>query len=129
GRENRIEPDRTTAAVAAGLEAYCRRMRPDATMPELDIWYDSTHVDNLISSFEPADRGRLSTHIEKQRKRRTSRGAFTKLTTMAHGRPRITEEPPVRVTIGDAEQADLVGNLLAEYRLTLQADRRTLFDR
>jgi len=48
---------------------------------------------------------------------------------MAGGRPRITEEPPVRVTIGDDEQAELVDVLLAEYRLTLQDDRRTLFDR
>ena len=48
---------------------------------------------------------------------------------MAHGRPRITEEPPVRVTISDDEQADLVDHLLAEYRLTLQEDRRSLFDR
>ena len=48
---------------------------------------------------------------------------------MAHGRPRITEEPPIRVTISDDEQADLVDHLLAEYRLTLQEDRRSLFDR
>jgi uncharacterized protein (DUF2252 family) len=129
GRENHLRPARSAAAVTAGLAAYCRRMRRYATMPELDIWYDSTHADSLIRYFEPADRGRLSIHIEKQRERRTSRGAFAKLTTMAHGRPRITEEPPVRVTIGDDEQAELVGQLLAGYRLTLQDDRRTLFDR
>jgi uncharacterized protein (DUF2252 family) len=97
-------------------------------MPELDIWYDGMHVDSLISCFEPADRGRVSVHIEKKQKHRTSRGAFVKLTTMAHGRPRITEEPPIRVAINDEEQADLVDHLLAEYRLTLQEDRRTLFD-
>ena len=48
---------------------------------------------------------------------------------MAHGRPRITEDPPLRVTISDDEQADLVDHLLAGYRLTLQEDRRSLFDR
>ncbi len=48
---------------------------------------------------------------------------------MAHGRPRITVDPPLRVTISDDEQAELVDQLFAEYRLTLQADRRTLFDR
>src|SRR5499426_1228981 len=48
---------------------------------------------------------------------------------MANGRPRITEEPPIRVTIDDAEQADLADQLLAGYRLTLQEDRRSLFDR
>jgi uncharacterized protein (DUF2252 family) len=128
-RENRIKPAKAAAAVDAGVGAYCRRMRGYTTMPELDIWYDGTRVDKLIDYFEPADRGRVSIHIEKKRERRTSRGAFAKLTAMAHGRPRITEDPPVRVTISDDEQADLVDHLLAGYRLTLQEDRRNLFDR
>ena len=48
---------------------------------------------------------------------------------MVNGRPRITTEPPIRVTIGDDEQDDLTDHLLAQYRLTLQEDRRSLFDR
>ena len=128
-RENRIAPEVADAAVAAGMEAYCERMRRYRTMPELDIWYDGMHVDSLLSYFEPADRGRVSVHIEKKRKRRTSRGAFAKLTTMTRGRPRITTEPPIRVTISDDEQDDLTDHLLAKYRLTLQEDRRSLFDR
>jgi Uncharacterized protein conserved in bacteria (DUF2252) len=83
----------------------------------------------LVRYFELAGRGRVSIHIERKRKRRTSRGAFAKLTTMAYGRPRITEDPPLRVTLGDREQADLVSRLLAGYRLTLAEDRRALFDR
>ena len=129
GRENQVKAARAAAAVTAGVQAYCGHMRRYATMPELDIWYDGMHVDRLISYFEPADRGRVSIHIEKKRKRRTSRGAFAKLTVMAHGRPRITEEPPIRVTVSDDEQAHLVDHLLAGYRLTLQEDRRSLFDR
>jgi uncharacterized protein (DUF2252 family) len=128
-RQNGIKPRTGMAAVTAGIEAYRKRMRRYITMPELDIWYDGMHVDQLISYYEPADRGRVSIHIEKKRERRTSRGAFAKLTTMANGRPRITEEPPVRVTISDGEQADLVDHFLADYRLTLQEDRRSLFDR
>jgi uncharacterized protein (DUF2252 family) len=128
-QENRVKPARAAAAVTAGIEAYCRRMRWYTKQPELDIWYDGIHVDSFINYFEPADRGRASVYIERKRQRRTSRGAFAKLTAMAHGRPRITEDPPVRVTISDEEQADLLQHLLASYRLTLQEDRRTLFDR
>jgi uncharacterized protein (DUF2252 family) len=128
-RENELKRARAEAAVTAAIEAYQQRMRRYTAMPELDIWYDGIHVDSLISYYEPADRGRVSIHIEKKQKHRTNRGAFAKLTTMAHGRPRITEEPPIRVAIDDEEQADLVDHLLAEYRLTLQEDRRTLFDR
>jgi uncharacterized protein (DUF2252 family) len=128
-RENRVKPARAAAAVLAGVEAYRKRMRQYATMPELDIWYDGMCVDRLMRYYQPADRGQISIHIEKKRKSRTSLGAFAKLTTMAHGRPRISTDPPLRVTIDDDEQADLVDHLLAEYRLTLQEDRRTLFDR
>jgi len=128
-RENGVKPGKADAAVTAGLEAYRRYMARYTTMPELDIWYDGMRVDRLIDYFEPADRGRVSVHIEKRRERRTSRGAFAKLTEMANGRPRITAEPPLRVTISDDEQSDLVDQLLAGYRLTLQEDRRSLFDR
>jgi uncharacterized protein (DUF2252 family) len=128
-RETGIKRRVADAAVAASIGAYARRMRRYTKMPELDIWYDGTHVNSLIKYFEPADRGRVSVHIESKQKHRTSRGAFAKLTAMVHGRPRITEEPPVRVAVNDAEQADVVDHLLAEYRLTLQEDRRNLFDR
>ena len=117
------------AAVTAGVEAYRRRMRGYRAMPELNIWYDATSADNLIEYFEPADRDRVSVYIERKRKRRVSRRAFTKLTEMADGRPRITEDPPVRVAVSDDEQADIAGELLAGYRQTLQDDRRVLFDR
>ncbi len=129
GRENRLKPAKAADAVMAGVDAYRLSMRRYTAMPELDIWYDGMCVDRLMSYFQAADRGRVSIHIEKKRQRRTSLGAFAKLTTMAHGRPRITEEPPIRVTIDDDEQADLVDHFLAEYRLTLQEDRRILFDR
>lgn len=77
----------------------------------------------------PADRGQLSVHIEKESKCRTHRGAFAKLATMVDGRPRIDEAPPIRVTIGDDEQDALTDQFLAGYRMTLQEDRRHLFDR
>src|SRR5690242_9478321 len=128
-RDNGLTAATATDAVTAGVAAYCRRMRRCATLPELDIWYDGIRVDSLIDYFEPADRERVSVHIEKKRERRTSQGAFAKLTEMANGRPRITEEPPIRVTISDAEQAKLVDQLLAGYRSTLQEDRQVLFDR
>jgi len=128
-RQHGTEQAAADAAVTAGVEAYRRRMRGYRATPELDIWYDATSADNLIEYFEPADRDRVSVYIERKRKRRVSRRAFTKLTEMADGRPRITEDPPVRVAVSDDEQADIAGELLAGYRLTLQDDRRVLFDR
>lgn len=128
-REDGVKTRQAHNAVAAALEAYRGRIRRYARAGELDIWYDGMHADSLVQYFEPADRGRVSVYIERRREHRTHRGAYAKLTTMAHGRPRITEDPPLRVRIDDEEQAELVGSLLAEYRRTLQDDRRHLFDR
>ena len=107
-------------------------MRRYATMPELDIWYDSTHDDsNLIGYFNAGRPWQVSIHIEKKRKkRRTGQGTSPSSPRWrTEGVPRITEDPPIRVTINDDEQDYLVDHLLAEYRMTLQEDRRSLFDR
>jgi uncharacterized protein (DUF2252 family) len=128
-RQSDLPPATADAAVTAGVEAYQRRMRQYRAMPELDIWYDVTHVDELIEYFQPADRDQVFVYIEHKRTRRGSRWAFTKLTAMTDGRPRITQDPPVRVAVSDDEQADIAGELLAGYRQTLQDDRRSLFDR
>jgi uncharacterized protein (DUF2252 family) len=128
-RHDGLSASTADAAVLAASKAYRARIGRYAGLPELDIWYDGMRVEKLIGFFEPEDQGRVSVHIEKQKRRRTSRGAFPRLTVMAKGRPRITEDPPLRVRVGDDEQADLLNQLFAEYRHTLQEDRRTLFDR
>ncbi len=128
-RQNGVRPARAEAAVIAAVDAYRRRMRRYATLPLLDIWYDGTRFDRFIDYFEPADRGQVKVQFERGKQKRTSRGAFAKLTTERRGRARITPEPPLRVTLDDTEQGDIVDELIADYRLTLQEDRRNLFDR
>ena len=128
-RENGVKPGKADAAVTAAVDAYRNRMRYYATLPLLDIWYEGTRFDQFIDYFEPADRGQVQVGFEKGKEKRTSRGAFAKLTTTRQGRPRIVPDPPLRVTLDDEEQGDIVEGLLGGYRLTLQEDRRRLFDR
>ena len=128
-RESRLKPSRAESAVRAAVDAYQSRMHRFANAHELDIWYDGIRVDHFVKYFEPADRGQAKVYIEKRKAKKTSRGSFPKLTAMAHGRPRITALPPLRITLSDEEQRDVVDVLLAGYRQTLQEDRRVLFDR
>ncbi len=128
-RENGVKPNKADAAVTAAVDAYRNRMRYYSTLPLLDIWYEGTRFDQFIDYFEPADRGQVQVGFEKGKETRTSRGAFAKLTTTRLGRPRIIPDPPLRVTLDDEEQGDIVEGLLGGYRLTLQEDRRRLFDR
>jgi uncharacterized protein (DUF2252 family) len=128
-RENGLKRSRGEAAVRAAVVTYRERMRHYATSLELDIWYEGARLEEFVEFFEPADRGQVKVYIEKRKGKRTSRGAFVKLTAVAHGRPRITTEPPIRVTLPDDEQRDIIDVLLAGYRTSLQEDRRNLFDR
>jgi uncharacterized protein (DUF2252 family) len=128
-RENGVKQSKSDAAVRATVDAYRNRMRYYSSLPILDIWYEGTRFDQFIDYFEPADRGQVKVQIEKGKETRTSRGAFAKLTTDRRGRPRITPQPPLRVTLDDHEQGDIVESLLGGYRLTLLDDRRNLFDR
>jgi uncharacterized protein (DUF2252 family) len=128
-RENGLSRSRADTAVRAAVDAYRARMRSYATAYELDIWYEGTRVERFVQYFEPADRGQVTVFINKGKKKRTSRGAFPKLTTIHHGRARITTAPPLRVSLHDHEQDEIVDVLLALYRDTLQEDRRSLFDR
>ncbi len=128
-RENGVRQSKSDAAVTAAVDAYRNRMRYYANLPLLDIWYEGTRFDQFIDYFEPADRGQVKVQFEKGKEMRTSRGAFVKLTTEQRGRARITPQPPLRVTLDDEEQGDIVEGLLGGYRLTLQEDRRKLFDR
>jgi uncharacterized protein (DUF2252 family) len=128
-RQNSVKPAKADEAVTAAVNAYRARMRRYATTPLIDIWYDGTKFDDFIHFFEPADRGQVKMQIEKGKQYRTNRGAFTKLATEWRGRPRITARPPHRVTLDDSEHGDIVDSLFADYRETLQEDRRSLFDR
>jgi uncharacterized protein (DUF2252 family) len=128
-RENGLSESRADAAARAAVDAYRMRMRRYATAYELDIWYEGTRVERFVQYFEPADRGEVNMFIERGKKKRTSRGSFPKLTTIRHGRARITTAPPLRVGLHDHEQDQIVDVLLSLYRDTLQEDRRVLFDR
>ena len=119
-REFDLPQKKADAAVSAALDGYRTRMARYSKAHELDIWYDRVYVGDLLKFFDSEDRGRLSTHIARQASRRTSRGAFAKLTTIVNGRRRIREEPPFRARVGDQAQIDLAEEIVEAYRASLQ---------
>jgi uncharacterized protein (DUF2252 family) len=61
----------------------------------------------------------------------TSEHVFHKITTIADGKPRIVDQPPL-LYHGDSSQAaiePMVAQFFEQYRSTLPADRQVLFDR
>jgi uncharacterized protein (DUF2252 family) len=123
-----VKPGITEEAVAACLRSYRKRMSHYSGAGQLDIWYDLITADQLIALFRPAEQEGVSSHIDRQARRRTRRGAVKKFTETIGGHLRIIEDPPLRVRLQGDELA-LEGEVFAAYRRSLQEDRRHLLDR
>lgn len=89
-------------------------MAHSATAPQMEVWYDSIYVDQLLRNVEGKRRKRVSKVIEKQGARRTSRGAFEKLTKRVDGRYRLIEDPPKLTHFDDLVDAIARGIVPAE---------------
>jgi uncharacterized protein (DUF2252 family) len=123
-RHNGLDPSVADDALAAALRAYRMRMAHYATASQMEIWYDSIYVDQLLEYFEPKRRKRLTKHIEKQGARRTSLGAFEKLTEVVDGERKIIESPPKLTHFDDPRRLEMVHEVFGKYAATLQDDRR-----
>jgi uncharacterized protein (DUF2252 family) len=123
-RENGLAKDVADEAVASALDAYRSRMRHYTTVGRMDIWYDSIYVEQLLGYFGEDRRGRVAKRIEKKRRRRTSAGAFEKLTERVGGRRRINEEPPRLTHFDDPRRLEIVREVYDRYAESLQDDRR-----
>lgn len=102
-----------------------------AQMTHLQVWYARIDVRELLGTRAAAalSRRRLSAHLARAEAKDHVR-ALAKLTTVTDGRRRIVDDPPVVEHI--ASEDELLPRLEAvfsEYRATLSADRRALFDR
>ena len=125
--------------VLAAVGRYRMAMRQAAGMNNLDIWY----VDVDVQDFQRQFAGQMNARQQKAMAMATakaqahdSRQALDKLCTEQNGQLRIVADPPLVVPIMDLlpEQLDRVGMetelhaLIAEYRRTLQSDRRVLLE-
>jgi uncharacterized protein (DUF2252 family) len=136
-QENALPEGAAEAAVTAAVASYRAHMRDYAGMSELDVWYDRIDASTPLASLAPRDRKEARALIAKRAKRRTSAGAFQKMTEICDGRRRITENPPFRVhldTPEDRDEAELARQVFQTYsasvpeQLTRLLDRFTLSD-
>jgi uncharacterized protein (DUF2252 family) len=105
-RDNGLSEAAARQSVSAAYRGYAGKLREYATMPEIDIWYDRVDVDNLIGHLAPYDADELGSWIDRKARKRTSRGASTKLTQVVDGRRTIIEDPPFRThlqAVGDTD--------------------------
>jgi uncharacterized protein (DUF2252 family) len=125
---------RSTAddAVRAATASYRERMSEFAEMKVLDTWYAQISIDALKEHFrkDPDMSARLS-EKRKQARSQNSEAVFPKMTGIVNGRRMIKDSPPVIYHVQeftrDFEKQRL--KFVEEYKQSLQADRRKLFER
>ncbi len=125
--------------VLAAVGRYRMAMRQAAGMNNLDIWYVDVDVHDFQRQFASQMNARQQKAMETataKARAHDSRQALDKLCTEQDGQLRIVADPPLVVPITDLlpEQLDREGMetelhaLIAEYRRTLQSDRRVLLE-
>jgi uncharacterized protein (DUF2252 family) len=117
---------------------YRTAMAEFAGMNNLEVWYSHLDVENALQEYGSQFKPKLVKRAEKQfAKARTkdSMKAFSKLTEMVDGKPRIVDESPLivpadKMATGDEleHMFDVLHRVLREYRETLEFDRRVLLE-
>src|SRR5262245_29098651 len=139
GRDRGFD-DKTRARISATVSAsYRSAMQELSSMRNLDLWYSRIDVDDLVRQAESfataAQQKRAEKNLAKTRTK-DSLAAFSKLTQLVAGEPRIVSNPPLIETIDDLAGPDeaprvheAVRALVRSYRRTLAGARRRLVER
>jgi uncharacterized protein (DUF2252 family) len=138
GRDNGFTTAQRKAVLLELVGAYRGAMRAFATMGHLEVWYAHLDVDVMLQQLEDTlsatARKRARANIAKARTH-DSTHALAKLTEVVDGERRIISDPPliqpIEELMGTATTEgtlDFLHDLLAEYRNTLQPDRRHLLE-
>ena len=139
GRDRGFTAKERQSINRAVTRSYREAMRGFAEMSNLDLWYARIDVDEIAAVVAregtKTQRKRFERNEAKARSK-TSLRAFSKLTTMVDGEPRIASDPPLIVPIeelaSDVDNVDLeefVHGAINSYRQTLSTDRRSLLER
>jgi uncharacterized protein (DUF2252 family) len=117
---------------------YRDAMRSFATMPNLAVWYSRLDVEELLGQLRGQVNAKMLKRAEQglaKARTRDSLQAFSKLTHLVDGEPRIISDPPLIVPVEElfpeatADQVtDRVHEFVRGYRQSLQTDRRILLE-
>jgi uncharacterized protein (DUF2252 family) len=137
-RDNGYQSEDRQRIVLDTVGQYRTAIRNFAGMKNLDVWYSHLDIQQLLAErgadLQPAAVKRTEKSLAKARTR-DSMSAFSKLTHVVDGQPRIVDESPLIVPLDvlahDHDREALLGQLqgmVIAYRETLEYDRRLLLE-
>jgi len=121
---------RDIAATCA--RSYRKVLREFSEMHPLQVWYTRVTVDDLIEAQSPGRRAAMRRQIEKAVSRTGSELDFPKIAEMTGGHIGIRDAAPLIYHPEMLHTPDFLkalGHAFAQYRDTLEDDRRVLLDR
>jgi uncharacterized protein (DUF2252 family) len=127
GRGRGFTDHDTKRAVHRAIHTYRERMHEYAAMRAIDVYYTKVDAASVMAFVDH----RARPYLESTVKAATHHDALhqlPKITTGAGDQRRIADRPPT-ITHPKAMTMPLVGDAMADYRATLQEDRRALLDR
>ena len=117
---------------------YRTAMGEFASMKQLDVWYAHLDIESVVKEFRSQFKPKLVKRADKQlAKARTkdSMTAFSKLTEVVNGKPRIVDQSPLIVPARELATGDeserlwgVLQGVVRGYRETLDFDRRVLLE-
>ena len=119
-------------AAQAASASYRERMAEYAEMKVLDAWYARVSIDDLKEHFQNnQDLSARLARKQKQARSQNSEAVIPKLTEVVNGHRTIKDNPPVIYHFQEYVKNLEAGNarFIEEYKRSLQADRRELFER
>jgi uncharacterized protein (DUF2252 family) len=129
------DQDRVVLDTVAEYRAAMARF---AAMKNLEVWYAHLEIETVLKELGPQLKARAVKRTEKtlaKARTKDSMAAFSKLTHMVDGEPRIVAEPPLIMTldelVDDTERDQLFESLRAQlnsFRETLGHERRILLE-
>jgi uncharacterized protein (DUF2252 family) len=139
GRDRGFNLRQRKSINTAVTRSYREAMRDFASMKNLDLWYARVNVDDLLARVAALATAKQIKRFERNVAKAQSKDslkAFTKLTALVDGEPRITSDPPLIVPIDETALSgepdgpeEYVRGVIRSYRRTLTPDRRRLLDR
>lgn len=137
-RSQSFSRSETRSIVLSAVRGYREAMLEFAEMPTQAVWYarlDAKHVLAELRGNVTPRRLRKTQALLEKAPTRDSLQAFSKLTEVVDGQPRITASPPLVVPVEDLFPGEVgetlveqMEELLAAYRASLASDRQRLFD-
>jgi uncharacterized protein (DUF2252 family) len=137
-RSRNFTQDIATAVVMASVRSYREAMRTFAGMRRIDIWYTHLDADALFKRWGSDMGNRVLERFRKGVQKAETKDhvkAKNRLTEVVDGDLRFRSDPPLLVpsedVIGPAEHTELIELIaasIANYRSTLNGDRRHLLD-